>query len=202
MGAVLAILAFTPILGPPAIFLVSELDFAITAGAAALGLIVLRDEPTGSVNLYAPTLAAKFDTRLYGRQLEGQQMEMKWWDRHTGEAYVCWKDHPENCGTIYNLFLFCWDWRQSGVPGDIPRHGYSSMETYTPNGTVSMKMPLGDGPFVGYACIPHNAPTPSQNGTANEAAARGQLRSLVIAITGTRPGRSPKNRLSILMCRS
>jgi len=119
-----------------------------TAGAGALR----RGEPALTVNPFAPSIAAKFDNgRLYARQLKDQRMEMKWWDLATGEAQICWKDHPDHCGSIYNLFLFCWDWRFSNVPDDIPRRGYQGMEAWTPNGTLSMRMPFGDGPFLGYA---------------------------------------------------
>ena len=33
------------------------------------------------------------------------------------------------------------------MPDDIPKHGFPGLEAYTPNGTLSMKSPLGEGPF-------------------------------------------------------
>ncbi|KAI7202325.1 hypothetical protein KC316_g2776 [Hortaea werneckii] len=101
-----------------------------------------------ATNVFVPAIVVKCpgDRRKYGAQLKGQEMEIEWWNRTSGEARVCWKDSPQQCGEMKGVFLFCRDWSESGVPDDIPKRGWVGMEAYTPNGTISMVMPDGKGP--------------------------------------------------------
>ncbi|KAI7279772.1 hypothetical protein KC345_g5154 [Hortaea werneckii] len=83
----------------------------------------------------------------YAAQLKGQEIEMEWWNRTSGEARVCGKDiSPQRCGEMNGVFLFCWDWSKSGVPDDVPKRGWEGLEAYTPNGTMRVVMPDGGGP--------------------------------------------------------
>ncbi|KAI7541913.1 hypothetical protein KC331_g8288 [Hortaea werneckii] len=101
-----------------------------------------------ATNVFVPAIVVKCpgDRKKYGAQLQGQEMEIEWWNRTSGEARVCWKEFPQRCGEMKGFFLFCWDWSESGVPDDIPKRGWAGMEAYTPNGTISMVMPDGRGP--------------------------------------------------------
>ncbi|KAI7158072.1 hypothetical protein KC349_g5113 [Hortaea werneckii] len=76
-----------------------------------------------ATNVFVPAIVVKCpgDRKKYGAQLQGQEMEIEWWNRTSGEARVCWKEFPQRCGEMKGFFLFCWDWSESGVPDDIPK---------------------------------------------------------------------------------
>ncbi|KAI6818195.1 hypothetical protein KC332_g8971 [Hortaea werneckii] len=104
-----------------------------------------------STNVFVPAIVVKCPVAVKHRkkfetQLKGQEIEIEWWNRTSGEGRVCWKEFPERCGEMKGVFLFCWDWAESGVPDDVPKRGWAGLETYTPNGTISMVMPDGRGP--------------------------------------------------------
>jgi len=81
--------------------------------------------------------------------MSGQGVNLKWWNRRTGDAYVCWKDEPDYCGNVTQFFLSCYDWSESRVPDDIPKLPWAD-GPFTPNGTVTMELPDGTGVMPGY----------------------------------------------------
>ncbi|KAI7189454.1 hypothetical protein KC343_g11944 [Hortaea werneckii] len=118
----------------------------------SMGGLVKREDgdtlSTVATNPFAPAIVVKCpaDRKKYAAQLKDQEIEIEWWNRTSGEARVCWKDFPQRCGEMKGVFLFCWDWSESGVPADVPKRGWEGLEAYTPNGTIRMVMPDGGGP--------------------------------------------------------
>ncbi|KAK5124071.1 hypothetical protein LTR85_002268 [Meristemomyces frigidus] len=143
MGAVLAVLEVAATIVLEAAKLVY---FFLIIVPLSGGLIAVRDEMSDTVSPYMPTIAVKCDKTEYQDQLKGQKIDIKWWNRQTGEAWACWRGHEGNCGKMQGLWLYCWDWSASTVPDDVPKLGFEGMQTYTPNGTVFIKTPQGDGP--------------------------------------------------------
>ena len=74
--------------------------------------------------------------------LEGNEVEMKWWDRATGDAYVCWKDNPDYCGDVSQPFLDCYDWSERGVSDETPKLPRAN-GSFTPNGTLPLPCRTG-----------------------------------------------------------
>lgn len=127
--------------------------FLIIVPISCFGLVRRDDDGASSgggvpgLNTFVPTIVALCPDKKYEPQLQGQAVELEWWNRTSGEARVCWKGHQDRCGRMHGLFLYCWDWSASGVPDAIPKVGFAGQDPYTPNGTISIRMPNGEGPL-------------------------------------------------------
>lgn len=129
--------------------LVEYVFFFLIIIPISMGGLVRRDGDTlPATNVFVPAIVVKCpgNWQKYEAQLKGQEIEIEWWNRTSGEARVCWKDFPQRCGEMKGFSLFCWDWSESGVPDDVPKRGWEGLEAYTPNGTIKMVMPDGGGP--------------------------------------------------------
>ncbi|KAK4546122.1 hypothetical protein LTR36_002259 [Oleoguttula mirabilis] len=145
MGAVLSVITAVAVFALEIVKL--SYFFLIIVPLSGFGIGALRrDDLSSSVSPYMPTIAVKCDGTDYQDQLQGQKIDIQQWNRQTGEAWACWREHEGSCGMMRGLWLYCWDWSESGVPDDVPKLGFDGMDTYTPNGTLFIKTPNGDGP--------------------------------------------------------
>ncbi|KAK4543011.1 hypothetical protein LTR36_006009 [Oleoguttula mirabilis] len=121
-------------------------------------LLIPRDGPMDHVDPFYARFMVRSEEGMEGDDVEGHRIAVKWWNRGSGEAYVCWATEngtvSDNCGKMHNLYLYCWDWSDTGVPGDIAKVGNNKVQTFTPNGTIHINTPKGAGPITGTWAAP------------------------------------------------
>lgn len=148
MGAVLACLIPTALI----IWEIPKLLYFFLILVPFSGLLWRRDDDP-RISPYMPTIAFKCKTPEYQDEFKDQKIDIQWWNRQTGEAWACWRGHEGQCGMMQGLWLYCWDWSESGVPDDLPKLGFEGLQPYTPNGTVFIKTPKGNGPVHAYVTV-------------------------------------------------